>query len=68
MVTLSSVGFGDIAPKSFSGRLFVVFYILFGAGVLAKALTDLAQIPLEKRRKRNEASVMTQFGVRGGYE
>jgi voltage-gated potassium channel len=35
VVTLSTVGYGDFAPTTSFGRLFTIFYILVGVGIIA---------------------------------
>jgi hypothetical protein len=42
VVTLGTVGFGDLAPLTTSGRAFTIFYILFGLSILAAFLNMLA--------------------------
>jgi hypothetical protein len=34
VIALTTVGFGDLAPASSTARLFTVFYVLFGVGLL----------------------------------
>jgi uncharacterized protein YggT (Ycf19 family) len=41
MITLSSVGFGDISPQTQQGRLFSVFYIPVGILVLTSTISSL---------------------------
>jgi len=40
-VTMSTVGYGDIAPENPGGRAFCIFYILFGVGTITKLGTVL---------------------------
>jgi hypothetical protein len=46
VVTLGTVGFGDLAPITTAGRAFTIVYILFGLSILAAFLNMLA---LERR-------------------
>jgi voltage-gated potassium channel len=41
--TVTTVGYGDLAPKTQPGRLFAIFLMLTGAGTVLYALTILAQ-------------------------
>ncbi|CAG0931068.1 partial pH-gated potassium channel KcsA, partial [Planctomycetaceae bacterium] len=40
--TVFTVGYGDIAPKSHSGRLFAGMLILFGVGLISLLTANLA--------------------------
>ncbi|GAB4521009.1 MAG: hypothetical protein OHK0046_31860 [Anaerolineae bacterium] len=42
VITLTTVGYGDFSPKTDVGKLFTVFYILSGLGVLASFLSVIA--------------------------
>jgi voltage-gated potassium channel Kch len=46
VVTLATVGYGDMTPRTDAGKVFTVLYILSGLGVLAAFATAL----VEKRR------------------
>ena len=44
VITLTTVGFGEIRPLTDAGRLFTIFVILGGVGVFAFALTSTAEL------------------------
>jgi len=48
VITLTTVGFGEVKPLSGAGRGFTTFYILFGFGSLALAGHAIAESLLEK--------------------
>jgi voltage-gated potassium channel len=60
--TVTTVGYGDLAPKTDAGRLFSIFLMLTGVGTVLYALTILAQAVIQSeivealsaRRKVNE--------------
>ena len=35
VITLATVGYGDIVPKTTAGKLFTVFYVLVGIAIIA---------------------------------
>jgi voltage-gated potassium channel len=47
VVTISTVGFGEVHPLSEAGRLFTSFLIISGTGVLAYTLGSLVQFMIE---------------------
>lgn len=42
VVTISTVGYGDLVPQTLAGRLFCMFYILLGLGVFVAAAGAVA--------------------------
>jgi voltage-gated potassium channel len=44
-VTLATIGYGDLAPVTTFGRLFTVFYALFGLGIVATFVSVLIRAP-----------------------
>jgi voltage-gated potassium channel Kch len=43
VVTLATVGYGDLAPTTTAGRVFAIFYILFGLSMLASFVNLMAK-------------------------
>lgn len=62
VVTLCTVGYGEIYPNTDSGRIFFIFYALVGCVFMAKALNNLAKYPVVRRAKREEMRMMQKFG------
>jgi len=48
VITLTSVGYGDLAPSSAGSKLFTVFYIVIGISLLGAALNEV----LKRRGRR----------------
>lgn len=47
-ISLTTVGYGDLAPKTDIGKLFTVFYIFSGVGVILGFITSVANKAHEK--------------------
>eukprot|EP00602_Paraphysomonas_sp_CaronLab_P011365 CAMPEP_0185041920 /NCGR_PEP_ID=MMETSP1103-20130426/41809_1 /TAXON_ID=36769 /ORGANISM="Paraphysomonas bandaiensis, Strain Caron Lab Isolate" /LENGTH=407 /DNA_ID=CAMNT_0027581861 /DNA_START=391 /DNA_END=1614 /DNA_ORIENTATION=+ len=62
VVTITTVGFGDVVPQTNSGKVFTIVYSIVGCAVLASGINDLIRYPLIVKSKQNELRVMTQFG------
>ena len=61
-VLLTTVGYGDIVPKTSEGKLFATGYVLVAGTVLLNNMSTISMIPLELRRRRQETAVLRQFG------
>jgi hypothetical protein len=61
-ITTTTVGYGDLSMTTDISKFFATIYLIFGTILVAKALGDIAAIPLDIQRKRREQKVLSQFG------
>jgi len=62
VITLATVGYGDFSPETFVGRLFTMFYVLIGVGIIVALISRIASHAAdanaerikEKRRRKSE--------------
>src|SRR5436189_1008076 len=55
--TVTTVGYGDVTPRTFYGRLFAIFFMVAGVGVVLFALTTTVQTIVQ-------AELIAAFGQR----
>ena len=55
VVTLTTIGYGDLAPQTSAGKIFTILYILLGLGVLAVFISTVAEHTLEEQRQQAKA-------------
>lgn len=51
MISLTTVGYGDLAPKTDSGKIFTMFYILSGIGIIFGFINTFYKYQMLSRRK-----------------
>lgn len=49
VVSLTTVGYGDIVPTTDNGKLFVCFYLLAGIGIIAAFASNLVKGAVARR-------------------
>ncbi|HVQ57669.1 MAG TPA: potassium channel family protein [Solirubrobacterales bacterium] len=55
VVTLTTVGYGDLHPTTTETEIFTIFYILTGIGVFVALLASVAQQYIEQKSERTSA-------------
>jgi len=52
VITLSTVGYGDITPHTATEKIFTTVYIFIGVGIITTFITTAARTRQERRLKR----------------
>lgn len=61
-VTTSTIGFGDVVPKTTGGKVYNIFFLFFSVLYVTTTIASIAQYPVVQLRRRNEMAIMSQFG------
>ncbi len=61
-VTITTIGYGDVVPKTNLGKVFTIIYAIFGCTYMAKSLSSVVKYPLLRRERDNELKLLDQFG------
>lgn len=62
VITLTTVGYGDLAPTQASTKIFTIVYVLLGLGILVSFLSIVAGHAVEARVERQEKRKGTDGG------
>ncbi|HHV24592.1 MAG: potassium channel family protein [Methanosarcina sp.] len=54
VITLATVGYGDLAPKTDLGKLFTVIYIFTGLGILLGFVNPIGEYIINQRLQKAE--------------
>lgn len=62
VVTLSTVGYGSLVPKTEGGRAFAAVFMLIGVSGTAKAFSEAAALPVDAYQDKLRRKVLDQYG------
>ena len=54
VMTIATVGFGDLAPRTDAGKLFTVVYVILGLGLFVAAASAVAQAVIARPSDREQ--------------
>lgn len=54
VVTLTTVGYGDLSPSTVAGKIFTILYIFVGLGIVLGFVNAVAERSLERRGEIRE--------------
>jgi hypothetical protein len=61
-VTMTTIGFGDVVPLTTGGKVYNIFFLFFSVLYVTTTMASIAQYPIIQMKRRNEMTVMSQFG------
>ena len=56
VITISTVGYGNLVPETAAGKFVTMAYILIGLGVFVAATSSVAEVLLSRRARLREAA------------
>ncbi len=54
-ITLTTIGYGDIVPHTDLGKIFTIFYVLIGIGIIATFANLLIKNAVVRRQIKNQS-------------
>jgi hypothetical protein len=68
VITLATIGYGDLTPTNDLAKLFTIFYVLIGIGLLASTVATIANAAITANADRRAHAHAVMDAVRDGAE
>ncbi len=59
--TLTTVGFGDLHPTTDASKIFTIFYVLFGVGIMLYSITLIGSHYMEEHHPAVEKAIFSRI-------
>ncbi len=63
VVTLATIGYGDLAPQTYAGKIFTIFYIFIGIGLLSSLIAEIFRAFQRNAKKAAEKQAEKQAAL-----
>lgn len=54
VITLSTIGYGDVVPTTDAGKIFTIFFIIFGLALFSSLIATIVARSKARRERRQE--------------
>jgi ABC-type transport system involved in cytochrome c biogenesis permease subunit len=68
VISLATVGYGDLTPTTALGKVFTIFFVLAGVGVLVVFVSEVARQTISRTEKHVEVRAARRQGGGGATE
>jgi voltage-gated potassium channel len=62
VITLATIGYGDLAPVTQLGKLFTMLYVVAGLGVISAFIGTITRVSVERAQHRQRKHIFPRHG------